>query len=714
MEVNPIKILKQLELVELFKGIPLKFIRLVGYADQNMDYKRAKAPIDRDFTQESYMNPSREALGEWIEQGGWLGMIVPDNHILIDIDDKQIGDYMYQQLMKDKASFHAIQTPNGYQFIFKDNRKVTRQTVKTLTEIGIEVDYRLENKGYFVVPTKGTENRRWLYCCNDPLDDMPFMFNPIKDKPKERDMIPIPIIEGSRNQTLFEHACRLLYYGKKADELKQILMYMNKHLLNMPLKAAEIENIFNSALKYHKRDSQEGILQPFEINGDEHTPKPLPITKVKAFPLEIFPTSVKGLFTVASKAISCPIDYIAVPFLSIVGTIIGNTHVAEIKAGYKKKAILWTCSIGSSGYAKSPAKDVALKPLQKIQEQLHEEYEQAIEEYELNSEEGKTSKPVVKRAFTSDATLEAVIELNKDNPRGILFESDELAGWLNGMNQYKGGKGNDRQRWLKLWNGTAVTSDRKSEKLYLPNPLINVTGTAQPDVIKSILNNYISDGLIERILFCYPNSFPPYWSEQEIPPQLEEIYEETLFKLYQIKLTEEPIVVLFIGGAREIYEKWHNETVEESEDAKFTELLKGHWAKLRGYCISFALIIHLLRLADGEKESEKITEMDIQGAIRLANYFKSHFLKLVSFANSDIETQRVMNVLGKIKQEGGTITTRTVYSNGWCGIRSAEDAKQLFELIESYGWGNITVQKNSHGKDSVLITLTDDVLSQIS
>jgi hypothetical protein len=63
--------------------------------------------------------------------------------------------------------------------------------------------------------------------------------------------------------------------------------------------------------------------------------------------------------------------------------------------------------------------------------------------------------------YTTDATLEALIQLLHQNPRGLLFVRDELTAWVLGMNQYRGGRGADRQQWLSLWNGADLIVHRK-------------------------------------------------------------------------------------------------------------------------------------------------------------------------------------------------------------------------------------------------------------
>ena len=72
---------------------------------------------------------------------------------------------------------------------------------------------------------------------------------------------------------------------------------------------------------------------------------------------------------------------------------------------------------------------------------------------------------------------------------------------MTGMNQYKGGKGNDRQLYLKLWSGAALRIDRISrDSLYVSNPILSVTGAVQPSRVDVLSGD---DGMTGRWLIAY-------------------------------------------------------------------------------------------------------------------------------------------------------------------------------------------------------------------
>ena len=102
-------------------------------------------------------------------------------------------------------------------------------------------------------------------------------------------------------------------------------------------------------------------------------------------------------------------------------------------------------------------------------------------------------------------------ELLRDNPRGILLNRDELAGWF--CNLDKDGHEGDRAAFLEAWNGDgAFTFDRIGRgTVRIEAMCVSILGTIQPGVIAAHINGALSggngdDGLAQRFqLMVYPD-----------------------------------------------------------------------------------------------------------------------------------------------------------------------------------------------------------------
>lgn len=236
-----------------FFGTDSKFIRLRGRTYGNGDYQEAKKPVDK--WQEAPPLDNRGIVSH-IQSGGWLGFVIPQGYILVDIDEVVVGQAIYDGLLNNNIKNIAIKTPNGWQFFFQDTGAVRTQGAKMMTAGGFVVDYRLAGRGYIVMPLPSIEDREVVHIGN-LVDPMPAIFIPATTTGKDNSCLTIPIQEGQRNDELFRHACRLTAwttkYGLDVDVLK-VLELVNVFFCIPALPAAEVISIYESSQRYSYDD----------------------------------------------------------------------------------------------------------------------------------------------------------------------------------------------------------------------------------------------------------------------------------------------------------------------------------------------------------------------------------------------------------------------------------------------------------------------------
>jgi len=240
-----------LQLTSAFKKIVL--IPLVGYTNKNIDYGIAKTPLVKNFTSKEFKGLQLEEAEKHLRLGGWIGLLIPESFILVDIDDKNIGKLLLETLLKTGIQAHVLETPNGYQFFFKENGKVITQQVKAITKSGINVDYRLPGKGYIVLPSENTPGREWIKI-SEAIHEIPSWLESLNSHSKEA-FFKIPIEEGYRNDSLFRHTCRLRKHGCNEDEVRDIIVFINQNLTKTPLPNDEINNILSKRDNYAYSDN---------------------------------------------------------------------------------------------------------------------------------------------------------------------------------------------------------------------------------------------------------------------------------------------------------------------------------------------------------------------------------------------------------------------------------------------------------------------------
>jgi hypothetical protein len=130
--------------------------------------------------------------------------------------------------------------------------------------------------------------------------------------------------------------------------------------------------------------------------------------------------------------------------------------------------IIYTGVLAESGSAKSPTQKVILEPLFDMQSKADDEYNNRLEDYEA-AKAGKRDdippKPKPREYYTIDSTREAIATIQSQQPdRGFLGWFDELSALIGGQNQYRNGRGSDKESILSGRDGTGLKVNRASGK----------------------------------------------------------------------------------------------------------------------------------------------------------------------------------------------------------------------------------------------------------
>jgi Protein of unknown function (DUF3987) len=106
-----------------------------------------------------------------------------------------------------------------------------------------------------------------------------------------------------------------------------------------------------------------------------------------------------------------------------------------------------------------------------------------------------------------------------ENPSGLLYYIDELAGLIGSMDAYRNKGGKDRPFWLMAKEGGSHVINRKtSDTIIIENCAISILGGIQPDKIRELGDSLTVDGLMQRFL---PISIRRTGSGDDIPPDQE-------------------------------------------------------------------------------------------------------------------------------------------------------------------------------------------------
>lgn len=370
---------------------------------------------------------------------------------------------------------------------------------------------------------------------------------------------------------------------------------------------------------------------------------------VPAFPLEALPPILQQFVMEQAAALPVPVDLIAIPALVAAGAAIGRTREVLLKPGWTEHPSIYAAIVSPTGSLKTPALHKPTEPLRARQQDYVSEYKRAREQYEAdqaaymramtaykNGNDGvlpsKPSPPICPRSWTADVTIEKLGTMLAENPRGVAIIRDELTAWMKSMNQYRGGKGADKQFYLSAWSGIPVTVDRQGKDgIFIARPFLSVVGCMTPDGLADLHDEQSGeDGSIPRILFSYPEPVKIRWSEAIVSPVAQDAYNNLFATLHKLTMVmdpltgeERPMALPLTPQAKAFFIEWHDEHCQEAEscDGPF---LPGLYSKLKGYCARLALI-HALCLDPG---ASAVGLKSISAASDLIEYFVGHFTRI--------------------------------------------------------------------------------------
>ena len=402
---------------------------------------------------------------------------------------------------------------------------------------------------------------------------------------------------------------------------------------------------------------EDDIVDLVDIVGVENKKTDKILLPLQPFPLEVFPESLVGIIKRFSNSLGVETEVIGSSMITIVSSAIGNTVRVSPKYGYDVPVFIWLIIIATSGYGKTPAISTLVKPTEKRQSKTYREYREKLKRYKESLRKhrrGETTEtvdePILEHFFASDTTVEALGDIFENNPRGILIYRDELAGLILGLNQYKGGAGNDRQHYLELFNCNSWKIDRKTGVKFIPNVGASIIGGIQTTTMPKIFKlDAIGEGLLPRYLLQNTEYKPRKFQRQGIDPNDLNLWSEILEKCYEIPLTlndsgfVEPKVLILEEEALILFETFHN---------NYTNLIlylsdnaKPFVPKFITYSLKMAGILHILEgFSSGHANINNLIKPETMNrAIRLTEYYAGQSINALQLYGTN--TKKELNTL---------------------------------------------------------------------
>jgi hypothetical protein len=461
---------------------------------------------------------------------------------------------------------------------------------------------------------------------------------------------------------------------------------------------------------------------------------------------DVLPTGWEEWIVAEAEACACPRDYVACGLISASSAAIGNARRIAATADWSEPANLWFGLIGPPSTGKTPALRPMINATRKLERDGECNWRTTVEGYKRDAEaadavdkawreavraavkEGKTppdrppqaeapTKPPMPRVMAMNSTTQKLQRLLAENPRGLLYVRDELAGWIGGFDRY-GGNGDDRAFFLETWNAGPYVCDRVKDDapVKIEHALLSVIGGMVPDRLREVLTD-ADDGLVERILLCWPDPEP-------IAPLCERgstdaatrssLLNEAVRRLHTLQMGTDnhgipaPRALPLDREARKLFDEQRQEQMQRARDA--SGFAAGWYGKNPGRLLRLALVFEHLTWAartDGAAQPASVSADAVVRAGGFVDYATAMFERVVAGLAISRAQADAAQIARHVQAIAGTapryarlkpLNERSLYQRrGFAWARDRKRRGDAFAVLQDDGWLR-PAQVNGHAR----------------
>lgn len=392
---------------------------------------------------------------------------------------------------------------------------------------------------------------------------------------------------------------------------------------------------------------------------------------------------------------------LAISMIATASMAIHSGTKLRVKTDWNVRPIIWANIIGDPGTSKSPIIRSATKYIGALEAELEaarrQEIDEAIRAQGLNADDKTAEReafvktyPPARRLLVNDATTEALMTLLAEPTQlnsGIGVYRDELSGLVGSMDQYRGGKGADRQMYLEFYHGGPQRKDRvsKGASVAVKCSAVSIVGGMQPDALRKICQKGIDDGWMQRwlyavlpqgayskIVFDHEVEATPHDARRWMQDRMRELLRQDV-KTYSLSAGA--------GGELNAIRAKYHVMVERPET------IRSWYAKLAEHWLRVALIFHCIETPDRDEISPEMA--------KIVSAFFEEFLMpsaeaafLIMEGSSNLELKRAAEAVLRASAKGHMIIdTRKLKSNvRQLKDKSVEEIEKLISPLVAAGW----------------------------
>lgn len=432
------------------------------------------------------------------------------------------------------------------------------------------------------------------------------------------------------------------------------------------------------------------------FNLDDYRNPNITYKQILDFPIEIFPREIREFGEAVGESVKAPIDFFGTAVLGAASVLIGHQYQIWTKTDKAILCSIWVQAIGKSGSGKSDMQRQGISPILALQSKYKQEYAQSIKDFKQAKKSGEDEDleaPLLKQVIASNTTIEALKDLLEEG--ALLLYVDESAGWIKAMGQYKKGSSGELEEFLSIADNHTLTVNRKGLRQQVDNPYMSFVGGTQPSKLEQMVNFQMitDDGFLERFLPCFPNELPAEYNPVGANPIYEKRYVDYMSRLHTTNKEGFTKSIVLDNSAKTLFDYYMHKTMEEINATDFDERLESFWRKTFKNLSRLILIMHLINNANKETVETTVNAFTVESAIKLMDYFKSHFAKMVRYVLGNTIEKQYESLCAYIMKFEGCMNVRKLAQSKKFG--STQECRDLLQELETANLGLFIDEKRN-------------------
>jgi len=364
------------------------------------------------------------------------------------------------------------------------------------------------------------------------------------------------------------------------------------------------------------------------------------------FPLElVFPKELIRIVEDLNKHQGFPKEFTSSAMLYAISVAIGNNFHIKVRESWTMNCSLYMVLVAPAGRMKSAPLSFAVKPLSAKDDESYkawkdervqfEAYKKLSEKERIDNHLIELSEPVFKQLIVNDATMEALQEVLKNNPRGVGAYHDEWRDWYLNLDRFN--NGSNKPKMLSLWDGRTITINRKiSNPIRIQNPFLSLAGTIQTDLLYELYKgeNAVS-GFLDRFLICNPKDLKRREVEDSDNPVNNEYkWSQIIDKILAYETRQDEfgnIIPSIVPYSRECksalseFQRYINGSINQESFPP----IQSYYSKVETYTHRFALIFQMLQTICEDGNMNEISIISFNRAKSVMEYFSGNTISIL-------------------------------------------------------------------------------------